>query len=86
MVVQYMHDVVDGAERVCFVKEVLCEAGGWAIVVEGTFMLVVASGKLSTNLSHIGLIAFGQVSLYTHDDENLSGFSFLGLHLYQHVS
>jgi hypothetical protein len=42
VVVQYMHDVVDGAERVCFVEGVLCEAGRWAVVVKGTFMLFVA--------------------------------------------
>jgi hypothetical protein len=41
-VVQYMPDVVDGAERVCFVEEVLCEAGRWAIVVEGMFVFIVA--------------------------------------------
>jgi hypothetical protein len=40
VVVQYMHDVMDRADRVCFVEEVLCEAGRWAIVVEGTSMLV----------------------------------------------
>jgi hypothetical protein len=53
VVMQYVHDVVDGAERVCFIKKVLCEAGGWAIVVEGTSMLFVAQGKPSTSLSHI---------------------------------
>jgi hypothetical protein len=42
VVVKYMRDVVDGAKRVCFVEEVLCEAGRWAIVVEGTFKLIVA--------------------------------------------
>jgi hypothetical protein len=49
---------VDGAERVSFFEEVLCEAGGWAIVVEGAFIFVVAYGEPSTSLSHIGLIAF----------------------------
>jgi hypothetical protein len=33
VVVQYLHDVVDGTERVRFFEQLLCEAGGWAIVV-----------------------------------------------------
>jgi hypothetical protein len=58
VVVQYLHDVVDGAEGVSFFEEVLCEAGGWAVVVEGAFMFVIAYGEPSISLSHIGLIAF----------------------------
>jgi hypothetical protein len=41
VVVQYMLDVVYGAERVYFVEVVLCKAGRWAIDVEGTSMFVV---------------------------------------------
>jgi hypothetical protein len=48
VVLQYLHDIMDGTERVCFFKEVLCEAGGgWIVFVEGTFVLFVALGKLS---------------------------------------
>jgi hypothetical protein len=28
VVVQYLHDLVDGTEEVCFFDEVLCKAGG----------------------------------------------------------
>jgi hypothetical protein len=42
MVMQYLRDVVDGADGVCLVEEVLCETGGWAVVVENTFVLLVA--------------------------------------------
>jgi hypothetical protein len=41
MVMQYLHDVV-GAEGVCLVEEVLCETGGWAVVVESTYVLIVS--------------------------------------------
>jgi hypothetical protein len=35
VVLQYLHDIMDGAERVCFFKEVLCDAGGgWVVFVE----------------------------------------------------
>jgi hypothetical protein len=42
VVVQYLHDVVDCAEGVSLFEEVLYESGGWAVVVEGTFMCVIA--------------------------------------------
>jgi hypothetical protein len=41
MVVQYLHDVADGAEPVCLMKEVLCETGGWADVSEITSVFIV---------------------------------------------
>ena len=41
------------------------------------FVLFVPCGEASSSLSDIRLLQLGQVSLYTPDNENLSGVRFL---------
>ena len=76
-VMQYLHDAVHRAKGVCFLIKVFREAGCVAIVSECFFVLFVPCGEASSSLSDIRLLQLGQVSLYTPDNENLSGVRFL---------
>jgi hypothetical protein len=42
MVMENLHNFVDGAERVCLIEAVLCETRGWGVAVENTSVLLVA--------------------------------------------
>jgi hypothetical protein len=58
VVLQYLHNVVYGAKRMCPFIKVLCEARCVAIVLEGLFVLVILYIEASSGLSYIRLFAF----------------------------
>jgi hypothetical protein len=41
LVMQHLHDTVDGAKGMCLFMEVLCEAGRLAVVVKGSSVFIV---------------------------------------------
>ena len=56
---QYLHDIVHGAEGVSFFIKVLRETGCVAIVSGGFLMLLEPRGKTFTSLSDVRLITVG---------------------------
>jgi hypothetical protein len=59
MVMQYLHDAAHGAEGVCFLMKVFCEAGCVAIVSECFFLLFESCSESSSSLSDIQFITVG---------------------------
>ena len=54
-----MHNFVHRAKRMAFFIKVFCEAVGWVIVSEGSFVFFVSRGESSTNLSDVSFVAIG---------------------------
>ena len=73
MVMQYLHDAVNGAEGVHFLIKVFCKTGCVAIASECFFVLCEPCAKRIPVCPTYALLQLGQVSLYTPDSENLSG-------------
>jgi len=74
VVLRHLHNVVYVTEGMCFFIKVFCENGCVAIGTEGSFVLIVLYNEASFGLSNICLfLQSGQLSLYTPDNENLSG-------------
>ena len=56
MVMQYLHEAVHGAGRVCFLIKVFCEAGCVAVASECFFVFFEPCGEASPGLSDMCLI------------------------------
>jgi hypothetical protein len=59
MVMQYLHDAVNGAEGVHFLIKVFCITGCVAIASECFFVFLEPCGEASTSLSDVRRITVG---------------------------
>ena len=59
MAMQYLHDIVHGAEGMIFFIQVFRETGCMSVVSENCHVFLVSRGEASTSLSGVCLIAIG---------------------------
>jgi len=77
MAMQYLHNIVHGAEGVSFFIKVFRENGVWLLFLKAFSCFLNRVAKHLPVCLTYALLQSGQVSLYNPDSENLSGVGFL---------